>query len=228
MALSLGDFNDTVGGECPQSGRTGHSGSQEPFVPLCWDRSYATWSPPFLLFSLDTCRPRVRHRLLPGGLPWWFIWLKKGKTFWTVKEELQHSNHGSPKEYNILQVPTQCSSLYLLIFSSFREKALSRSGRRSISHWRWGGFGKVWKHFRLSQCGLGLLLSSTELRQGWANHPTMYKMAPTSKDYLASNENSAKVDRCSFSSQFGTTASRKAFLSTPDRVRYLFLVSRSS
>lgn len=126
-------------------------------------------------------------RLLPGGLPWWFIWLKKGKTFWTVKEELQHSNHGSPKEYNILQVPTQCSSLYLLIFSSFREKALSRSGRRSISHWRWGGFGKVWKHFRLSQCGLGLLLASTELRQGCANHPTMYKTAPTSKDYLASN-----------------------------------------
>lgn len=179
MALSLGDFNDTVGGECPQSGRTGHSGSQGPFVPLCCDRSHATWSPPFLLFSLDTCRPTVRHRLLPGGLPWWFIWLKKGKTFWTVKEELQHSNHGSPKEYNILQVPTQCSSLYLLIFSSFREKALSRSGRRSISHGRWGGFGKVWKHFRLSQCGLGLLLASTELRQGCANHPTMYKTTPT-------------------------------------------------
>lgn len=86
-----------------------------------------------------------------------------------------------------------------------------------------GGISQSLERFLVVIIGVGLSLAPTELGEGCANHPTMYKMAPTSKDYLAPNGNSAKVDSCSFSSQFGTTASRKAFLNPPDRVRYLFL-----
>ena len=58
-----------------------------------------------------------------------------------------------------------------------------------------------------------------------AKHSITYRTAPTTKNYLAQNVNSAKVKKHCSIPQFDITLSRKAFLNTLD---YLFLVSHNT